>query len=158
MGVVTEFLLLKDGASGTLRKTETRARALNIRLGKSIALAGKFAVGLLALGAAAGKLSQHFADVVNDLNDMATRTGIAVEAIKGLKLAAEGSGQTIEKMEGALRGFNMKLLGAQRGTLESVEAFEKLGVALKDANGEYRRSEEVLGDTVRALQAIEDPG
>ena len=85
--------------------------------------AGALAAGVLAAGAAFLSLQQRVADARNDLNDMAARTGIASDTIAGLKLAAEGSGQSFAGLESALKNVAKDGLDIDQvvATIQAIE-------------------------------------
>ena len=119
--------------------------------------AGKLAAGLLAAGAAAAKLVQEAADLVNELTDLSAKTGVATSTLNGLQLAFEGSGQDASAMERVLKTLPQRMLDAKEGTGKAKRAFDELGVSVEDAQGNLRSSDEVLKELIAKLQATEDP-
>ena len=113
------------------------------------AIAGA-AVSVIALG-------QAFADLQNELADASARTGVAVETLAGLRLAAEGSGLEFRALEAGLNRLPKAMSDAARGTGAAAQAFEALGVDVHDASGALRDSDVVLRETFEALAAIENP-
>lgn len=112
----------------------------------------------LALGAAILATTQKLADYKNGINDTATRTGVAADTLTGLQLAFEGSGLSAGAMEAALAPIPKRLADTARGTGEAKVAFDALKVAVVDVEGNLRPTDEVLQDTIGALQDVEDPG
>ena len=144
----------KDGASDDLKKIGKNADKASVSaagLGKAFAAVG---VAALAAGAAVFKIAKIVNDARNQLVDASKRTGIAASTLNGLKLAAESSGQSFQNMDRVLRGFTTKLAGVQRGTAESVEAFEALGVKTHDVDGNMRSADAIFKDTVSSLQSM----
>jgi len=123
------------------------------KVGKSMA-----AVGAAAAVAVTGvvMLSQKFADLTNELVDASTKTGIAVETLAGLRLAAEGSGLGFANLEGGLIKFQGSILEASRGSKNLVDTFNRLGVSVKDSNGELRDADGVFNETVKSLGSMEN--
>lgn len=87
----------------------------------------------------------------------ADRIGVGVEALQELRYAAQSAGVGQQTLEMALQRFTRRSAEAAQGTGEAREALAKLGIALKDQNGNIRRSEDLLGDVADALSRIEDP-
>ncbi len=164
-GGVVEFLLrVRDEGSAALNRTSESAKgtARSLDRAKTQALAtgralGKMSVAALAAGAAIGKLAQHNADLINQMVDASTRTGIQAETLNGLRLAAEGSGLQFSNLERTLQGFVLRVSQASAGMGEAKRGLEQLGVSVNDSGGELRSLDEILRDVLNALSAIEDP-
>ena len=69
------------------------------KLASSASMVG---ASFLAMGVGAIAFTQKIADLTNELTDANTKTGIAVETLAGLRLAAEGSGLEFSNLEGGL--------------------------------------------------------
>jgi len=113
------------------------------------ALAGA-AVSVVALG-------QAFADLQNELADASARSGVAVETLAGLRLAAEGSGLEFKALEGGLNRLPKAMSDASRGVGTAAGAFKALGVDVQNADGSLRSADAVLRDTFEALSAVQNP-
>ena len=124
------------------------------QMADSAAMAGTAIIGVAGSVVA---LSQAFADLQNELADASARTGVAVETLAGLRLAAEGSGLEFRALEAGLGRLPKAMADAARGTGAAAQAFDTLGVQVADASGELRSSDAVLQDTFEALSAIENP-
>ena len=101
-------------------------------------------------------MSQKFADLTNELVDASTKTGIAVDTLAGLRLAAEGSGLAFANLEGGLIKFQGSMDAAASGSKNLEETFGQLGVSVKDSNGELRDADTVFNETVKALGGMEN--
>lgn len=143
------FKKMESSADKTSKSVSQKMK----KVGKSMA-----AVGAAAAVAVTGvvMLSQKFADLTNELVDASTKTGIAVETLAGLRLAAEGSGLGFANLEGGLIKFQGSILEASRGSKNLVDTFDRLGVSVKDSNGELRDADGVFNDTVKALGSMEN--
>ena len=139
-------------------RAAARAAKANKRQFRQMADSAQMAAAAIA-GAAASvvALSQAFADLQNELLDASARTGVAVETLAGLRLAAEGSGLEFRNLEAGLNRLPKSMADAARGTGAAARAFDALGVAVVDTEGELRSSEDVLQETFEALSAIENP-
>ena len=114
-------------------------------------------VGVAAAGAGVAVLgaSQHFADLTNELVDASTKSGVAIDTLAGIRLAAEGSGRSFADLEGGLIKFQEAQRGAAQGSKKQQEAFAALGVAVTDSNGKLRNTNDVFNDAVSALSKME---
>jgi hypothetical protein len=125
-------------------------------------------VGALGVGALVGTLTaatsavvafgQEIADLRNDITDASTRSGIAADTLQGLRLAAEGSGLAFSALTPGLDQFGRRLAQAADGGNATAEAFEALGVDVVDAAGNLRSADDVLRETLSALNGMESGG
>jgi len=153
-----------DKATGKVDKTgkESKKAAEGVdKLGKSSLFSAKnmglLAVGTLAAGAAIGTLIQTMADAQNQLSNLSLRTGVATGTLAGLKLAAAGSGQTLEDMQSVLEPMIERIGQAAAGAETAAAGFRGLGVDVLDTKGNMRSADDVLKDVSKGLAAMEDP-
>ena len=141
------------------RATKKSGKAL-----KTMSKAGKAAAsGLAAIGAAlvagAGAMvafGQQQADVINDLNDLSTRSGMAATSIQALQFAFVASGQSAETVQQLVDKMPKLMSELARETGKSADAAKKLGVeAFDPLTGKLRDSQDVFIDLTRELQKIE---
>ena len=114
------------------------------------------ATGVTAATAAYVKLNQAIADNVNELVDASTRSGIAVDTLAGLRLAAEGSGKSFSDLERGLDAFSKQMLDATKGTGDASKIFKAFGVAVVDSNGDLRNANDVFDETMDRLSRMEN--
>jgi hypothetical protein len=151
-------------AAGELDKNFKKMESSADKTSKSVSKKMKtMAKSMVAVGASAAAvtggvvmLSQRFADLTNELVDASTKTGIAVDTLAGLRLAAEGSGLAFANLEGGLIKFQGSMDAAASGSKNLEDTFSQLGVSVKDSNGELRDADSVFNETVRALGAMEN--
>ena len=106
-----------------MAKTEKSAKSLGQSIGKS------FSGIVTAIGAAsvaAVMFGQHIADMSNQLVDASAKTGVNVDTLNGLRLAAEGAGLSFEDLEGGLLKLPQMMTRAAEGSKSAQKAFEKL--------------------------------
>ena len=104
----------------SLANTVEKNKAVIEDMGKAFTAAG--AAITLALGSALKKA----ADYGDMLAKTSQKTGIAVETLSGLKLAADLSGTSIEGMAMALAKMSRTMNDAQQGSKEAQEAIQRL--------------------------------
>ena len=114
-------------------------KVANATKGLSSAAAG----GLVALGGMAVKAGQD----ADELNTLAKQTGLSTEALQKMSYAAD----LIDVDLGTITNAVKKM---KKGLDKNADTFEQIGVAVKDANGEYRATEDIFNDTVEALGKI----
>ena len=145
------------------KKVGGSMRSTSIDISKLSKSMGAFTAGIgLAVGAistlAVGviKFQQDIADLTNELTDASAKSGIAIETLSGLRLAAEGSGLAFSNLEGGLVQFQTKIRDASNGSKEMETAFNALGVSITNSQGELRNSNEVFNDSIRALGRLQN--
>ena len=124
------------------------------KLKNTIGLVTTAVAGASAAFLAAG---QAQADYINDINDLSTRSGVASETIAGLKLAAEGAGLSFGEIKRVLATLPVSISAVEQGTGKQAEAFERLGVQVRDSSGEMRSADDILRDYLTAVAAVESP-
>lgn len=95
-------------------------------------------------------------DSADKLNDLSTKTGVAVETLGGLGYAAQVSGGSLETITSGLSQLNITLAKAASGNARAKEAFDLLGVAVKDAAGNTRAADQVLLDLSTKFSQFND--
>ena len=123
------------------------------KLASSASMVGaSFAV----MGAGVLAFSQQLADLTNQLTDASAKSGIAVETLAGLRLAAEGSGMEFSNLESGLIRFQTSVLDASRGSKSMTENFKALGVEVKNTDGSVRDADSVFNDAIKSLGEMEN--
>lgn len=89
------------------------------------------------------------AGAADDLNALAQQTGLTVEELQKMQYAADVVDVSVESMTGSLAKMIKQVSSGGK-------AFDKLGVAIKDENGNLRDSTEIWYDTLEALSKIEN--
>lgn len=126
---------------------------------------GKFgvlaaAVGGVAALVAGGKwladITGRAIDAAGRLDDLAQATGVSGETLSRFSLAAKLGGTDLEALAGGLNKLNIKVDDAVGGNKEAADSFRRLGVEVKDAGGQVRSSEDILGDISEAFSQMED--
>ena len=138
-----------DKMPGPMAQLEESAKRLSKVTGD---LAQKTAgVSKAAAGVLAGAVGLAFkaGQSADDLNTLSKQYGIATDTIQRFNYAQELVDVSTETMLGSMSKLT-KQIGAGN------KAFEELGVSIKDANGEYRNTEDVWYDTLEALSKIDN--
>lgn len=143
-----------DKAQAATGKTNAYGKALS-----GIGVAAKMAVAALALVATAalaaagamGGIILKSADLAGELVDMGNKTGFGVEKLQELQYIGDQIGVPIETVTSSLARLTRTIGSAAEGSKPAVDAFERLGVAYKDGNGELRDTELIMQETLAAL-------
>lgn len=85
----------------------------------------------------------------DEINTLSIQTGVSVQRLQELDYMTDLVDVSLETISGAM-SRNTKAMAAGK------DAYEKLGVSVRDANGELRSSEDVFFETLDALGKIEN--
>lgn len=138
-----------------LRKFEGQAKKSSNAVKSS--LGGIFA-GLGAGLSIAGLSSavSRALDANDEIAKLSTSTGIAVEELHGLDLAAQLSGTSLESVAKGAGRLQRNMFDAVAGLKESKDSFDALGVSVQNNDGTLRDTEDVLLDVAERFAAMED--
>ncbi len=139
----TAFDSIKRGLGG-LTDTAKSVNGVLANLGVGVSLAG------------IGAMIKSSIDSADALDEMAQRTGIAVESLSLLVPAAELSAVSTEKFEAGLKKLATGMLEAATGSETSAQKFGALGVAVQNQDGTLRDSEQVLLDLADRFKVMPD--
>jgi len=96
------------------------------------------------------------ADSADQLFKSSQKIGISVEALSGLKHAAELSGVAFEQMETGVARLSRSMRDSLSGSNEAAKAYRALGVEVKNSDGTLRASEDVLRDLADRFSKMPD--
>ncbi len=85
-------------------------------------------------------------DTADELSKLSQRTGFAVESLSEFRYIGELSDVGLNDLTLSLRNLANHMQEAAKGSGIAFEAFKAMGVSVKDANGNMRSTEDVLGD------------
>jgi hypothetical protein len=97
-------------------------------IGLKIAAAG----ALIAAPFIAG--FHHFVQAGSDMQDMADRTGLTVEALSELRHAVEQAGASAEDLEKGLKAMDQFLVNVAAGSPAAIDSLDRLGLRFEDLN------------------------
>jgi hypothetical protein len=151
IGSIEKELKKADRAAG---KTSKNFRKQFEKVGTEV---GKVAAGIGGAAFAMVAFGQELADLTNELTDTSTKTGIAVDTLAGLRLAAEGSGLAFEQFIGPLQRTQFFVDQINQGNAASIALFERLGVETKNSAGEFKDMDTIFRDILGSVNALESP-
>lgn len=134
-------------ASRNLDKLTAGASGLVSKLG-AVGVAVTGVVGALQLGQGLAILDQ--------LDELSEKSGIAVEELSALRFASEAAGTSQEALGTGLRKLSKLMADAAGGSKEAAEVFATLGVSATDSTGKLRSSGDVLVDLAAKFASYED--
>lgn len=139
---------------------QTGLKAAQGKLGAFGKLAGLSlaGVGVAAAGAgvALGLAAKRAIDAADEIGKTAQKIGVGVEALSGLKYAAELSDVSFEQLSNGLKKLGVNMAGAADGTGPAAGAFKQLGISVRDSNGNLRDTDAVFADVATAFSGMKD--
>jgi hypothetical protein len=126
-------------------------------LKKGVANAGAYSAGvILAFGAMAIKGAKDLGSLAEEIDNMSKQTGIAKDAIQGMKLAADQTGVPLGTFEVATKKLTLNLQAMEEGGVKSQKSIKELGLNFKDLI--KLPVEEQLFKVGNAIAKVEDEG
>lgn len=96
-------------------------------------------------------------DYASALGEVAQQVGVTTDALQFYRFAAGQSGLATEEMDNALAQLTRRAGEAANGTKAQAEAFEKLGISVKDANGNMIPTGDLIPKIAEGLKGLESP-
>lgn len=150
-------LLFKIDADSTGFKREMNAVESSIgSLGSKFnsfagfATVGAAAIATVGTAAIAGatalfNFTKEAADFGSALYDASIKTGLSAASISALRVAAEGSGSSLEAVSGSVAKFNVLVGQAAQGNEKAVETLKRYGITATETNEAFNQAIEVIG-------------
>lgn len=149
-----------DRAAEETKKAWPSFEALgDVVKGAGVAMAAAFAaVGTAAVSAAKDltDLTVGAAAYADTILTDATVTGMSTERLQAYRYAADLVDVSVETLTGSMAKNVRAMSNAASGSASYVAAYDKLGVAVTDAEGKMRDSEEVYWEVIDALGMVEN--
>lgn len=138
-------------SNATLQKVSQTAKSVADASGK-VASATK-GLSTAAGGALAGiaGLGIKAAASADDLNTLAKQTGLSTETLQKFQYASDLIDVSMTDLTGSVKKLKKNLTSNSK---EVVETWDRLGVSLRDSNGELRDIESIYFEAVEALGKI----
>ena len=130
------------------------------QLGSNLESAGQSLMPLSAAGAATaagiGALAYKSGVAADDLNTLSKVTGINTKELQKYAASADLVDVSVEAIAKSHKFLTKNINAAANGSKTQAEAFAKLGVNIKNADGSLRSSDEVFQDVIAALGGMKN--
>ena len=110
----------------------------------------------LAAGTAVVGFAKKAASNTDTVDKMSQKIGVSRTAYQELDFICSQSGTSVSTLQSGMKSLTAAMDGAKSGTKSNVEQFEKLGVSVTNSDGSLRSQEEVMWDTMKALQGMDN--
>ena len=114
-------------------------------------------VGIAAVEAASLSAAMAASEWADRLKDLALYTGLSTQSLERLKAICIGTTLEFDTLTMNFTFFQKTLGRADSDTKPIIEALHKLGISVKDANGNLRSTDELIPLAIAALNKIENP-
>jgi Uncharacterized conserved protein len=142
-------------------EVEEGLKSLSGRLSKFAANLGKVAAGLgVTMGAITAGISAGVMSTIREIDKLAKAAraiGTPVEELGKLRYAAEQNGLAFETLASGMQTLSQKIVEAASNAKSSAaQAFDALGISVRDASGRIKSTEQVLLEIADAFSRLED--
>lgn len=157
-----EILIDNTNANKSIDTTTEKAEKGGVKIGDAFGKIAKGAVkiGTAAVGAAAAfgtaafKMASDTSEAADHIDKMAQKIGLSREAYQEWDYIMAQNGMSIDSLQTGIKSLNSLMTKAAEGNADAAATFEALGVSVTNADGSLRSQEEVMEDTIAALQGM----
>jgi len=161
MATYKDVLVLVDKVSEPLRKIQNNTEKLRDKFGKLQSGIKKIGGVMATVGSAVGVLggailraSNQYAEMGDRIDKMSQKIGMSTQSFQEWDYILSQNGGNIENLQMGFKTLTNQISMAGKGSKESVAMFKRLGVSIKDNNGNLRKQDDVFNDTITALQKM----
>jgi len=137
--------LVGNAATGMASVARTAMLGVTAAVAGIVAATGTLSV-LVKLSANAG----------DEISKLSQRVAIGAETLSGYKLAAELADLSLQDLGTSLQKASRNIVEASRGTGEAAEAFERLGINVRDNAGKIKTAEQIMLEIADRFAKMED--
>lgn len=153
----TKARIVLTAADETRSAFDSAKRNLADVQGAADKVGGSFGtLGVLIGGVFTGASLKGALDVLDKLDDLAEKSGVAAQELSGLRFASEAAGTPTESLGVGMRKLAQNMAAAAGGSKDAMAIFEAIGVSVKDANGRLRGTDAVLLDIASRFAVYAD--
>jgi len=130
----------------------------NASMGNMVEVAKRAAVafGVFKTFQFFSNLGEQVAKLGDQFSEMSARTKVSVQTLQAWAYGAETTGASLGDLEVALKTLSRTAVDAGKGSKETADAYARLGVNVKKADGTIATSEELFIGVAEGLSGVED--
>jgi hypothetical protein len=136
-----------DAASAAFRSVQRSINDVQVSYGK---LTGVLAGGTAIAGFVASM--RNVVNVADEVNKASQKFGVPVESLTSLKFAAQLANVEFDTLQLGLKTLSTNAAAAAGGSREHAAAFEAMGIAVKDAGGNVKGTDQLLGEIANKFE------
>lgn len=118
---------------------------------------GALAIELARIGAHFFEMGRGALEAAGNMGELAEQMGITVRGLQALQFVAVQNNLKLEELQTGVAKFSQKMGEAANGSKTIIDALDRLGVKIIDANGKLIPTETNMQRVAAAIVAIEDP-
>lgn len=140
-----------ESAGGKFEKLGAIVKGVGAAVAAGVAVIGAAAV---SAGKALVEMTVSAAAYADEMLTQSTVTGMPVESLQAYSYAADLVDVSLDTLTSSMAKQVKSMSNAQQGSAKYVAAYDALGVAVTNADGSLRDSEEVYWETIDALGSV----
>ena len=146
----------KDSSEGfTVFKAVVADLAASV-IKEAISVMKELAETVIEAGKALAGTTLDAGKLADEINTLSTQTGLSTDTIQELNYASELLDVSTDTVTGSMTRLLRSMNSARDGSGETAQAFEEMGIAITDSNGELRDNEDVFWDVIDYLGTMEN--
>lgn len=158
---VRELLVRITGDEAQLERSLNRSARSIDRVGRRVQGLGRGLTGFItapaiAAGVALGRMINQASDYADEIDKTSIRTGIARDTLQELRFVADQTGVSFDGLTGVVESFTRRISQIDQGTSDTARSFQRLGVELRDRDGELRSMADLFPEIVGGLSRMEN--
>ena len=125
--------------------------------GKITSTVTKVTATVTAFAAGTVYAMKKAAEYGDRIDKMSQKIGMSRKSFQEWDYIMSQNGGNVETLQMGFKTLVTQIEGVQKGSKDSIKAFQALGVSVKDNNGHFRVADDVFNDVIRKLQQVKDP-
>ena len=158
--IVAKLLLDKTGWNQSIQavgKDQKNLAESAQKIGESFKEVGiKLAAAGAVITAVFSTMIHKTSQYGDKLDEISQRTGVSVEALSGLRLAAEKNSVSIEALANGFKFLSMNMVEASSGAGDGAKLFNALGISVKDSTGKLKDSSAIMIEVADVFAGMQD--
>lgn len=146
----------ESGLSKAEKSAGTAGNKFKTAFGTAAKVGAGFSAAVVAGGAALYGMSKKSADTADHIDKMSQKIGISREAYQEFDFIASQSGADVDQLRVGMKTLTNQMGSAVSGTGSAADAFKTLGISVTDSEGNMKSQEDMLWETLDALQGVEN--
>lgn len=147
-------------AINSLNKVDKKGKTTGQKFADVAKKGAKIGAAVVGATAAAGGallgMASKTAETTDRIDKMSQKIGLSREGFQEWDFIMSQSGMSVDQLQTGFKTLVTQVDQAVQGTGKGAESFKKLGVSVKDANGNVKDQETIFNESVVALQGMED--
>jgi hypothetical protein len=159
--IASEIIYKLIGDDKDLQKAFTDSKKSADELAKKLSSTGAaltkgLTLPIVAAGAAAVKFAIEAGKAADRILDLEQITGLSTDTLQEFKNVAAVAGVDFESLVGTLGRFTGRLSSIDKEGGPAADAVKRLGINIRDSNGELRSTEDLFPEFLEGLSQIEN--